>query len=60
MKNGSKTDVLIRRLTELAEWADANEWEAPIDLGDTIREAVEELKKTTALVAAEHKREDEQ
>ena len=36
---------LIDRLIELAEWADANEWEVPIDLGDTIMEAVERLKR---------------
>lgn len=36
--------ALIDRLIELAEWADANEWEVPIDLGDMIMEAVEELK----------------
>jgi len=36
---------LIARLIELAEWADANEWEVPIDLGDTIMEAVERLKQ---------------
>lgn len=36
---------LIARLIELAEWADANEWEVPIDLGDTIMEAVERLKR---------------
>lgn len=37
--------ALIDRLIELAEWADANEWEVPIDLGDTIMEAVERLKR---------------
>lgn len=44
---------LINRLIELAEWADANEWEVPIDLGDTIMEAVEELKKRNWIPADE-------
>lgn len=45
--------TLIDRLIELAEWADANEWEVPIDLGDTIMEAVEQLKRMQWIPVAE-------
>ena len=34
-------DNLLTRLSDLAEWADANEYEVPINLGDTLREAAE-------------------
>ena len=44
---------LIARLIELAEWADANEWEVPIDLGDTIMEAAERLKQVQWVSAKE-------
>lgn len=35
---------LIAKLTEYAEWCDANEWEIPIDMSDLLREAAQELK----------------
>ena len=41
-------DNLLTRLSDLAEWADANEYEVPINLGDTLREAAEEIKRLTA------------
>lgn len=36
--------ALIVRLREYAEWADANEWEVPICLGDDLRAAAEMLQ----------------
>ena len=42
---------LIKVLKEDAEWADANEYEVPINLGDTLREAAEEIKRLTAHAA---------
>lgn len=36
-------EALMRELREMAEWADANEWEVPITLGDVLREAAERL-----------------
>lgn len=41
-------DNLLTRLSDLSEWADANEYEVPINLGDTLREAAEEIRKLTA------------
>ena len=41
-------DNLLTRLSDLAEWADANEYEVPIDLGDTLREAAAEIRRLTA------------
>lgn len=35
---------LIDRLHELAEWADGNAWETPIDLADKLREAATEIR----------------
>lgn len=37
---------LITELRELAEWADANIWEVPINLPDVLRQAADELEKT--------------
>lgn len=34
---------LITELRELAEWADANIWEVPINLPDVLRQAADEL-----------------
>ena len=45
-------DDLLTRLSDLAEWADANEYEAPITLGDTLREAAEEIRRLTASATA--------
>ena len=38
-----QNEELIKALKEDAEWAHANEYEVPINLGDTLREAAEEL-----------------
>lgn len=38
-------EELIERLKEDAEWAEANEWESPITLGDNIREAADAIKE---------------
>lgn len=37
-------EQLIAKLTEYAEWCDANEWEIPIDMGDLLREAAQALE----------------
>lgn len=34
----------VSRLLEYAEWADANEWECPLCLGDDLREAAQYLE----------------
>ena len=39
-------EQLIAKLTEYAEWCDANEWEIPIDMGDLLREAATRLPTT--------------
>jgi hypothetical protein len=44
----TQMDNLLTRLSDLEEWADANEYEVPINLGDTLREAMEEIRKLTA------------
>lgn len=38
-----KTDELVKRLREYAEWARANEWEVPICLADDLEAAVDKL-----------------
>lgn len=35
---------LVEKLREHAEWASANEWEAPITLGDDLRAAADVLE----------------
>ena len=35
---------LVEKLREHADWADANEWEAPITLGDDLRAAADALE----------------
>lgn len=35
---------LVEKLREHADWADANEWDAPITLGDDIRAAADVLE----------------
>lgn len=44
---GQKKDnqELIQKLKEHAEYAEANEWELPITLGDDLKEAVEVLER---------------
>lgn len=39
---------LADKLAEYAKWADANEYEVPIDLADLLREAAERLSETKA------------
>ena len=39
-----KTDELVKRLLEYAEWARANEWEAPITLADALEAAAETIE----------------
>lgn len=34
-------DELLTRLTEHADWCDANEWDIPITMGQDIREAIQ-------------------
>lgn len=46
------TDDLTKRLTEHADWCDANEWEIPITLGDDLRAAAARIKALTAENAA--------
>jgi hypothetical protein len=41
-------DDLLTRLSDLAEWADANEYEVPINLGDTLREAAKKIRSLTS------------
>ncbi|MGX8702867.1 MAG: DNA-directed RNA polymerase subunit alpha C-terminal domain-containing protein [bacterium] len=40
-------EVLILRLRELAEWAEANQWDVPLSLADNLREAADALEKLT-------------
>ena len=39
-----KTDELVKRLLEYAEWARANEWEVPITLADALEAAAETIE----------------
>lgn len=43
---------LVNALREHAEWAQANEWETPITLGDDLAEAADQLENQNAHVAA--------
>lgn len=43
---------LVNSLREHAEWAQANEWEAPITLGDDLTEAADQLENQNAHIAA--------
>ena len=43
---------LVKALREHAEWAQANEWETPITLGDDLTEAADRLENQNAHVAA--------
>jgi len=52
MSDLSKTEALIERLRLDAEWADGQEWEAPICLADDLREAVEAIQALEAKVRA--------
>lgn len=40
-------EVLISRLREYAEWAEANIWEVPIDLPDTLKAAADLIENAT-------------
>ena len=39
-----KTDELVKRLLEYAEWARANEWEVPITLADALEAAADTIE----------------
>lgn len=43
-----KSEVLIARLREHAEWAEANIWEVPISLPSELREAADLLENLTS------------
>lgn len=43
---------LVNALREYAKWAQANEWEAPITLGDDLAEAADRLENQNAHIAA--------
>lgn len=40
-----KNEVLIAKLREYAEWAEANIWEVPITLPDVLKEAADFIEK---------------
>lgn len=40
-------EAMISSLREYAEWAEANIWEVPIDLPDTLKAAADLIEKTT-------------
>lgn len=42
---------LVNALREHAEWAEANEWETPITLGDDLAEAADRLENQNAHIA---------
>ena len=43
---------LVNALREHAEWAQANEWETPITLGDDLAEAADRLENQSTHIAA--------
>lgn len=43
---------IVNALREHAEWAQANEWETPITLGDDLVEAADRLENQSAHIAA--------
>ena len=47
-----KDQELVNALREHAEWAQANEWETPITLGDDLAEAADQLENQNAHIAA--------
>lgn len=47
-----KDQELVKALREHAEWAQANEWETPITLGDDLVEAADRLENQNAHIAA--------
>ena len=45
MKGGTMSDQnLVNALREHAEWAEGNEWETPITLGDDLTEAADRIE----------------
>ena len=46
------TGEIVRALREHAEWAQANEWECPITLGDVLRKAADRLESQEQTIAA--------
>ena len=43
---------LVNALREHAEWAEGNQWETPITLGDDLTEAADQLENQNAHIAA--------
>lgn len=43
---------LVNALREHAEWAQANEWETPITLGDDLAEAADRIANQSTHIAA--------
>lgn len=50
MKQEERTNELIERLREYAEWARANEWEVPLCLADDLEAAADKLTADVAPV----------
>ena len=48
-----KNNEIVKALREHAEWAQSNEWEAPITLRDDLAEAADLIEKLTARYAEE-------
>lgn len=40
-----KTDELVNRLREYAEWAQANEWEVPLCMAEDLDEAAKRIEE---------------
>lgn len=47
-----KDQELVNALREHAEWAEGNQWEAPITLGDDLVEAADRIANQSTHVAA--------
>ena len=47
-----KDQELVNALREHAEWAEGNQWETPITLGDDLAEAADRLENQNAHIAA--------
>ena len=43
-----KDQELVNALREHAEWAEGNQWETPITLGDDLTEAADQLENQNA------------
>lgn len=49
---GMNDQDLVNALREHAEWAQANEWETPITLGDDLAEAADRIANQSTHIAA--------